>query len=62
MKSLLDVLISKTQSVFVGSRLIQDNIIVGFEGINTMRKGMFGNELGGQGNELHLISFIFFSS
>ncbi|KAL5581506.1 hypothetical protein UlMin_013948 [Ulmus minor] len=37
-------LISENQSVFVRGRLIHDNIISGFEGINTMKKGRFGNE------------------
>ena len=27
----------------MGGRLIHDNVIVGFEGIHTMKKGRFGN-------------------
>ncbi|KAL5574975.1 hypothetical protein UlMin_016674 [Ulmus minor] len=31
------------QSAFVGGRLIHNNVLVGFEGIHTMRHGRFGN-------------------
>ena len=43
LKGSLDSMISEFQSAFVGGRLTHDNVLVGFEGIHTMRHGCFGN-------------------
>jgi len=40
----LDEVISDCQSAFIGGRLIHDNLVMGFEGIHTMRQDCFGND------------------
>ena len=41
LKGFMDEFISECQSAFMRGRLIHDNVIVGFEGIHTMRKNIF---------------------
>uniref|UniRef100_A0A803PKW7 CCHC-type domain-containing protein n=1 Tax=Cannabis sativa TaxID=3483 RepID=A0A803PKW7_CANSA len=43
MKDSLKEVISENQSAFIRGRLIQDNAILGFEGLHYMKKGRFGN-------------------
>ncbi|XP_062118498.1 uncharacterized protein LOC133832130 [Humulus lupulus] len=43
MKASLHGVISKNQSAFIEGRLIQENAIIGFERLHSMKKGRFGN-------------------
>ncbi|XP_060974139.1 uncharacterized protein LOC133039295 [Cannabis sativa] len=43
MKDSLKEAISENQSAFIKGRLIQDNAILGFESLHSMKKGRFGN-------------------